>query len=536
MHNYSYKRHLARLALGLSVGGVALIGCKQTHDVLDTDITGRVLDNRGEPVEGVTIRLFGLLDNTNFVEGSDVRSAEAYINRDAVLASNDTVATGKTGADGRFQLAAIPNAFLAVAVKDGCSPSFAGFDDATGVLNVNTLLTPNISGGLNFEIPSFAVACATPPEDVTDDGNSAEAPAFEPPAATVSCDPVSCEAAEGTCMADTCVSTCNAASCAAAGGSCVAGACVTPACNAAACAAEGGACNTDATSCDLPACTSDADCDAGQPGAYCEKPGDVALAKCHAPRPAEIIPPRVPEGWTGCKVTDSAGTVLADASSANGVVGAPAIPADGIIRVYGDYDGDATNVFVQVQSGGSSCANFPPRTDYIAAHVVDGKIASDKGGYIELALHGGYQRIQLTTSDALGAGERSFVIQFGEPCAPPAHAFTAILTWDAGVGEPADLDMGIWNGDGKVLCTGSKQSAWGKLRDGKSPGPEVFESDDVSQGPFTIKVQFFCGRPRPIAGKVRIIRKHGGQLVDETYAFTVDRPKVVAEIGVFAGE
>jgi hypothetical protein len=535
MQIYSYRRSLVRLAIGLGVAGVALPACKQTHDVLDTDITGRVLDNRGEPVEGVTVRLFGLLDNTNFVEGSDIQSARAYIDREAVLASRDTVATGETGADGRFELAAIPNAFLAVAVKDGCSPSFAGFDDATGVLNVNTLLTPNFSGGLNFEIPNFAVACATPPE-VSEDGNGPDAPAFDPPPVVVACDPVSCQAAEGTCVADTCVSTCNAQACVDAGGSCVDGACVTPACSAPACAAEGGACNVDSTRCILPACSSDDDCNAGQPGAFCENPGDVALAACHAPLPAEIIPPAAPEGWTSCKVTDSDGTVLADASSANGVVSAAALPADGVVRVYGDYGGSATKVFVQVQSGGSSCANFPPRTDYIPVDVVGGQIATDKGAYLELALHGGYQRIQLTTSDSLGVGERSFVIQFGEPCAPPAHAFTAILTWDCGVGDPVDLDLSIWNGAGRALCTGSKQSAWGQLRDGKSPGPEVFESDDVSQGPFTIKVQFFCGRPRPVAGKVRIIRTLAGQLVDETFAFSLDRPKVVAEVGVFAGE
>jgi hypothetical protein len=535
MPKFFHERYIARLVLGASVGGIALLGCKQTHDVLDTDITGQVLDNRGEPVEGVTVRLFGLLDNTNFVEGSDIRSAQAYIDREAVLASNDTVATGQTGADGRFGLAAIPNAFLAVAVKDGCSPSFAGFDDATGVLNVDTLLTPSFSGGLSFEIPTFAVACATPPE-VSADGNGPDAPAFHPPPAVVTCDPVSCEAAGGACTAGTCVSTCSTETCVAAGGSCVAGACVTPACNAAACAAEGGVCNADASNCSLPACTLDEDCAAGQPGAFCEHPGDVALAACHAPLPAEIIPPVVAEGWTHCGAMDSGGVVLADASAANGTVTAAALPADGIVRIYGDYGGSATKVYVQVQSGGSSCANFPPRTDYVVANVVGGKLATDRGAYVELALHGGYQRVQLTTSDSLGTGERSFVIQFGEPCAPPAHAFTAILTWDTGVGEPADLDLSIWNGAGRTLCVGSKQSDWGKLRDGKSPGPEVFESDDVSKGPFTIKVQFFCGRPRAITGKVRIIRKLKGQLVDETYAFSVDRPKVVAEIGVFAAE
>ena len=260
----------ALVALGLGLSALTLGGCKETEDALDatedalgTDITGQVLDNRGEPVAGMTVRLYGLLDNTDFVEGSDVSSVSAYINRDAVLASNNTVTSGETGADGRFELSAIPNAFLAAVAKDGCSPAFAGFDEATGVLNVNTLITPNFRDGLNFEIPTFVVACATPP-DVSDEGNGPDAPTYEPPPAMVACDPTSCEAAGGTCTGDTCVSTCVAESCAAAGGSCVAGACATPACDATTCAAEGGACNADASSCTLPACTTDAECD-GRP-------------------------------------------------------------------------------------------------------------------------------------------------------------------------------------------------------------------------------------------------------------------------------
>jgi hypothetical protein len=64
----------------------------------------------------------------------------------------------------------------------------------------------------------------------------------------------------------------------------------------------------------------------------------------------------------------------------------------------------------------------------------------------------------------------------------------------------------------------------------------VFESDDMSQGPFTIKVQFFSGKPRDVQGKLRVIRTVNGQLTDKTYTFSVARPKDVAELGVFAGE
>ena len=236
-----------------------------------------------------------------------------------MLASSNTLATGETGADGRFRLSEIPNAFLAVAVKEDCSPGFAGFDETTGVLNVDTLITPNFSGGLNFEIPTFNVTCATPPE-VTEQGNADDAPPFEPPPSVVSCDAASCQAAGGTCSGETCV---------------------------------------------MPACTSDADCQAGQPGAFCENPGDVALAACHAPLPGEICPPIAVQGWTGFRVTDTSGTLIVDASAEGKVVAT--VPADGVVRIYGDYGGAAKHVFVQVQSGGATCANSPPRTDFIAA-------------------------------------------------------------------------------------------------------------------------------------------------------------------------
>jgi hypothetical protein len=533
MHIKYISRATALVALGLAV--VPLVGCKETKEVLGSDIRGQVLDDRGEPVAGATVRLYGLLENTNFVEDSDIGSAEAYIDREAVLASSNTLATGETGADGRFELNAIPNAFLAVVTKDGCSAGFAGFDEETGVLNVSTLITPNLRDGLDFNVPGFIVTCATPPE-VGEDGNGEDAPIFEPPPSTVTCDVESCAAAGGTCAAETCVSTCVSETCVAAGGSCVDGACAMPTCDAAACQAAGGTCAAEGTSCALPACIADEDCAAGQPGAFCENPGDVALAACHAPLPGEVCPPIVAQGWTGFRVTGTDDALLADASSEGQIVAAAALPADGIVRVYADYDGAATIAYVQVQSGGPSCANSPPRTDFVAVDIVEGKIATDQGGFLELALHGGYQRVQVTTSEGLGVGERSFVVQFGEPCAPPAYAFTAILTWDAGPGNPIDLDLNVWNSAGNVLCVGRKQAAWGRLRDGKGPGPEVFQSNDVAQGPFTIKVQAFCGRTREVQGKVRIIRTVGGQLLDQSYVFSLDRPKAVAEIGVFAGE
>src|SRR5215204_4329345 len=165
-YNRGRPNTLVALSMGIGLSAALLGGCEETKEALETDITGQVLDDRGEPVVGASVRLYALLDNTSFVEGGDISSAEAYINREAVLASNNTVASGQTGADGSFEVGAIPNAFLAVVVKEGCSAGFAGFDDETGVLNVDTLITPNVEDGLNFKIDGFVLACATPPEDL----------------------------------------------------------------------------------------------------------------------------------------------------------------------------------------------------------------------------------------------------------------------------------------------------------------------------------------------------------------------------------
>src|SRR5690349_7882118 len=84
-----------------------LIGCRQIEDAVQSDVTGSVVDNRGDPVGDATVRLFDLLDNTAFVEGGDVASATAYIDREAVLGSTHSVAEGTTGDDGQVALEAV---------------------------------------------------------------------------------------------------------------------------------------------------------------------------------------------------------------------------------------------------------------------------------------------------------------------------------------------------------------------------------------------------------------------------------------------
>ncbi|HET6583162.1 MAG TPA: carboxypeptidase-like regulatory domain-containing protein [Nannocystaceae bacterium] len=573
---------IAATTASLLAGGCSLFDEAKDKLDLDSEVSGRITDNRGEPVAGARLRLFDLRENQDFVEGGDLAAAAAYIDREAVLGSTNSIASAESNADGELRIDGVaPGAFLASVVKDGCTAGFAGFDAETGELTLDTLLVPDFANGLSFEIPTFVVACATPPE-VGPDGNSDEAPPFEPQVPDVVCDASTCTAAGGTCSGDTCTITCAAASCAESGGTCVDGACALPLCNASACEAAGGACDgdrcamptcdaaacegargtcsADATSCDipacwageadctatggtcsadgsvcdLPACSADAECDAAQPGAYCTDPGDVVLAACNAPLAAEIIPPDEALGWTSLRLADASGTVLVDASADNQALPAASIPADGIVRLTAELDGDATSAYLQVQSGGQACPNLPPRTDFIPIEIVDGAIAGQDGPFVELALHGGYQKLQVTTSPVLGEGDGSFAIAIGEPCAPPAFPLVATLTWEAGPGQPADLDLSVWNGAGELVFVGDKQAAWGQLAlDAKAPGPEVFVAEDASQGPFTVKVEFFSGKPRDLEAKLRVQRIDGGQLIDDTFTFVVTKPKDIAEIGVF---
>jgi hypothetical protein len=520
----------------LALTALLMGGCDLTSDDLDdlttTEVRGRVLDNRGQPVAGATVRLYDLLQNRHFVVGSDIDAQEAYVDKDAVYGSTNSVASAQTGEDGRFLITGtFPSAFFAAASRDGCTTAFAGFDEETGVLNVRTLIRPD--AGLDFTVPTFTLACATPPE-VGPEGNSPEAPPFEPPAPEIVCAEAPCEAAGGTCVETACVVLCAPERCAETGGTCEGGACVVATC-ADECTAAGGVCSVAGDECLLPACSSDAECALAQKGAYCTDPGDVALAACQPPEPAEIVPPDEATGWTSFRVTDGNGNLLAEASADNAAIAAGAIPVDGIVRVYGTYTGAATTAFIQVQSGGQGCADVPPRTDFVAVALVDGHLASGKGDYVEVFLHGGYQKLSLSTSAALGQGDRSFAVEVGEACAPPQRVFIVMLTWAAGPSQPADLDLSVWSAAGELVFAGRKQAAWGRLarEEREGPGPEIFWADDASQGPFTVKVQFFSGRPRDIEGKVRIIRSLGGQVHDDSYVFTVRRPKDIAEIGVF---
>ena len=147
-----------------------------------------------------------------------------------MLASDNDLRSVVTEADGRFSFKELPNAFLAVATQEACSAGYAGFDEETGVLSVDTLIKPKLSNGLSFKIPTFVLACAEPPPEVEPEGNTPECPPFEPepPPPPPPCTADSCAGAFGHCEETACIITCAKESCEASGGSCSEGKCVVP--------------------------------------------------------------------------------------------------------------------------------------------------------------------------------------------------------------------------------------------------------------------------------------------------------------------
>ncbi len=483
------KRNLMTMVLAVLVlfSASALVGCDALDDLLKAKVSGKVVDDSGNPIEGAEVKLYGLSENTDFVEGGDPASAEAYIIPEKIVASNNTKATAITGADGTFVMEDVTlDAFLATATKENCSVDFLGFKEDSGILNLDSLLKPDLeSGSTDFNLDNFIITCATPPAEPNPEDNTEP---YEPPEP----DPPSCD--EATCTA--------------AGGTCVDGAC------------------------EVPDCSSDADCEAGMAGSYCENPG-TQDATCMPPDENEIIPP-AESLWTTFKITDDEENVLGDASTQS-----VAFTTDKeILRVYGSYTGDEKDAYVMVQTGSQSCGDFEPKLDVIQVPLVDSSLQGGKGDYVEVYNYGGYMKISLTTNPANGEGDRSFVVEVGEECQKPEQPFTAILTWEVEQEDRIDIDLHVWNAAEEQCYYGSKKKDWGELDldDRKGPGPEVFTvlPGHEADGPYIIKARYFSGRSDAVNCKVRIIRVlPTGGVEDKSYTFTLTTPKEVYDIGQF---
>ena len=127
----------------LLVFALGTTGCDEAAKLLKSKVSGKVVNAKGEPVEGANVKLFNLTDNTNFVVGADIQSASGEIDPVAVATGTNTTGEMATLADGTFEFTKLPNVFLATASKDGCTLDVQGFNDETGILNLDTPIKPS---------------------------------------------------------------------------------------------------------------------------------------------------------------------------------------------------------------------------------------------------------------------------------------------------------------------------------------------------------------------------------------------------------
>lgn len=316
--------------------------------------------------------------------------------------------------------------------------------------------------------------------------------------------------------------------------------CVFPACNTHEDCGEGLYCvdpGTLGATCVTPACVSDDDC----VDSFCGVNDETGLPECQPPDPNEILPPVTPDPtWTSFKVLKNDGAELVDATTENKTVSNQLVQANSIVRVYGEYTGEQTSAFVMVQTGSSACGEgMEPKIDYIEVPIIDGKLNGGKGDFLEVYLYGGYMKVQLSTSNINGEGERSNVVEFGEACLAPENPLTVILSWNV-PDDPsmrADVDLHAWNAAEEQVYYARKVRPWGQLDvdDRKGPGPEVFTvtPSGGNVGPITIKVRYFAGRISPVQCKVRVIHWNGSNITDRSYEFELVNPRDIFEVGVF---
>lgn len=151
------------------------------------------------------------------------------------------------------------------------------------------------------------------------------------------------------------------------------------------------------------------------------QPGRRRPRRLPAPRAGRTTPARADRGLDQPAPLRHQGQPLTDASTADAVVAATAVPADGLVRLYAQYQGSATRGYIMIQSGSSNCAEAPPCTDYVAIDRSNSQVATAKGDFVELFLHRGFQKIQMSISNVLGEGERSHAIEVGARCTPPQY-------------------------------------------------------------------------------------------------------------------
>ena len=170
----------------IAILACALGGCDTVSDLLGVSATveGRVVDSKGEPVEGAQIRVYNFTTNLDAFNapGDEVALTDpgTYNARVAVgrlSREGEVTTTAVTGADGRYRIESLPvDGVIITADHDAYSTDIKGMDRQTGTVSLASAIKPT-----SVDVSERAIALRAdfviaggPIEVEDDDGGASE--------------------------------------------------------------------------------------------------------------------------------------------------------------------------------------------------------------------------------------------------------------------------------------------------------------------------------------------------------------------------
>lgn len=526
----SFSRLLVASLLVILLGG-----CQSLLDAAlgKVEVKGRVGTPKGDPVAGATVSVYAVSDLvlTSAMRGTCRVRADAY---DAgrprsgcpIVLIGETeddasyrlqpsefpaaLEEAQTDATGNFLLNGVSrNGYVLLARKREHALGVAGMDTRTGQITEQSAVVPATAEADLVEVNLVMAGGTVPGEGRSDDAADGEDVPLPPPgprtnecAQDADCVALLGEAPAGTVWL------------------CEPGTDGVRICTGVARTEEG--------------CTSDADCDDADASTsdFCLE--DATCGHCTASQPDDDeLPPVTTTTWRGFAAFDTDETLLADATDADVQLRASAASErTRVLLVRGRLEGATGRAFLRIQTGASSCSEQEATTELLPVELdADGRVVSEKGDYQAIPLTGGYQVLQLASTDTADALV-SHRITIGTRCALPGNELKVIMSWDT---DGDDVDLHVWNGAGEETAWTSLTSSYGAqdLDDVWGFGPEVFTSNEGHTGDsYSVRVHYFRGGERPNV-TLRVLQTDGTCLVDETFVVTLTESWQWIDVGNF---
>ncbi len=510
-------------------------GCQQLLDAAlgQVAVSGRVGTPTGDPVAGAEVSVYSVTDlalGTALRGNCRVRAGDydgarvlggcpivviGESDRDASYRLQPSefpapIGRATTGADGRFEMASVSrNGYVVLASKRDYSLGVAGMDTRSGQITEQSAVVPATAEADALEVNVVVAGGSVPgagPSDGTEAGPDAPLPAPGPRthecASAADCDALLGAPPPGTVWL------------------CEPGTDGVRMCTGVAATDQG--CTTDQGCDDADAATSD----------FCLEDGTCGHCTPSAPDDDEL-PPVAQTQWASFLAFDLDEASLADATSEDVRLALSATAErTRVLLLRGQLVGGTGRAFLRIQTGASSCSEQEATTELLPVELdADGRVVSEKGDFQAVPLTGGYQVLQLASSDAADALV-SHRITVGTRCALQPNELKVIMSWNT---DGDDVDLHVWNRDGEETAYTNLDSSYGWLDidDVWGFGPEVFTAKEGHDGDsYSVRVHYYRGDEQPDV-TVRVLQTDGTCLVDDTFLVTLTESWQWIDLGNF---